>query len=120
MKKIIISLVVAVVAIFTVSFAIMSIDFNRLNKDTYYVQITADGLLEKTKLDNGEIMKRYEYKMDAVNENGDKKELEFSANKNLRKDAYLKIYVKKDTATVTSYDEVAEKELPKKVKSSLK
>lgn len=120
MKKVIISSVIGIVAVFIIGFAVLSVDFNRLNKEAYYVQITEDGVLETTKLESGEIMKLYEYKMNAINKDGENKELEFSANKNLKQEAYLKIYVKKGTSTVTSYDEVALKDLPEKVEKALK
>ena len=45
--------------------------------------------------------------------------LKFSAHKNLRQDAYLKLYVKKETE-VTSFDEVKFHELPAKVQDQMK
>ncbi|MCA9725143.1 MAG: YxeA family protein, partial [Kurthia sp.] len=55
---------------------------------------------------------RYVYKIDVINEDGKHKELEFSANKQLRKGAYLMLYVNKE-GEVTSYDEVSKKDMPK-------
>lgn len=98
---------------------LMTVDFNRLNKDAYYVQITVDGEAEEYKADNGEIFTTYWYESPAYNDKGEEKTLKFSAQKNLRQDAYLQLYVKKE-AEVTSYDEVQFNELPVKVQEQLK
>jgi len=98
---------------------LMTVDFNRLNKETYYVNITADGEVEEYKASNGEIFKMYWYELPTYNKNGKEKTLKFSAQKNLRHDAYLKLYVKKENE-VTSYDEVKFHELPAKVQDQLK
>lgn len=98
---------------------LMTVDFNRLNKDTYYVHITADGEVEEYKASNGEIFKMYWYELPAYNKNGEEKTLKFSAHKNLRHDAYLKLYVKKETE-VSSYDEVKFHELPNKAEDQMK
>lgn len=94
------------------SYAVLTLDFNRFNKERYYIQITQDGEKLEDRLDNGEKMVRYGYKVDAINEDGKHKELEFSANKQLRKGAYLMLYVNKE-GEVTSYDEVSKKDMPK-------
>lgn len=51
----------------------MTVDFNRLNKDTYYVHITAEGEVEEYKVDSGEIFKMYWYELPAYNKNGEEK-----------------------------------------------
>ncbi|MFJ8520408.1 YxeA family protein [Lysinibacillus xylanilyticus] len=98
---------------------LMTVDFNRLNKEAYYVHITTDGKVEEFKASNGEIWKSYWYEIPAYDENGKELTLKFSAQKNLRHDAYMKLYVKKETE-VTSYDEVKFHELPKKVQELMK
>lgn len=98
---------------------LMTVDFNRLNKEAYYVHITTDGEVEEFKANNGEIWKSYWYEVPAYDKNGDEQTLKFSAQKNLRHDAYLKLYVKKETE-VTSYDEVKFHELPTKVQELMK
>ena len=87
--------------------------------DSYYVHITADGEVEEYKADSGQIYQSYWYELPAFNKNGEEKTLKFSAHKNLRHDAYLKLYVKKETE-VTSYDEVKFHELPAKVQDQMK
>jgi uncharacterized protein (TIGR01655 family) len=94
-------------------FAITKIDFNRMNASNYYLQITEDGVQHDTKLDDGSVMTYYSYKLDATNAEGETIPLEFTAHKNLRKDAYLKMYVKNDDQ-VSSYDEVKLEDIPKK------
>ncbi len=50
---------------------------------------------------------------------GKKQKLLFLQTKNLRKGAYLKLYIKEDKG-VTSYEEVPEKEVPSKAAEKLK
>ncbi|MFJ7973718.1 YxeA family protein [Psychrobacillus sp. NPDC096389] len=100
-------------------FAITKIDFNRTNADNYYLQITEDGVPHEDKLDDGSVMTTYSYQLDATNADGKTIPLEFTAQKNLRKDAYLKMYVKKDDQ-VSSYDEVKLEDIPNKAQKQLK
>lgn len=95
-----------------------TVDFNRLGKENMYVHITQDGQVEEERLDSGEIFKRYWYTLDAVEEDGEITTVEFSANKNLRVGAYLKLYVKNDVE-VTSYDEVKETDISEKALKKL-
>ncbi|TQR21728.1 YxeA family protein [Psychrobacillus vulpis] len=100
-------------------FALTKIDFNRMNADNYYLQITEDGVQHENKLDDGSVMISYSYKLEATNADGETIPLEFTAHKNLREDAYLKMYVKKDDQ-VSSYDEVKFEDIPKKAQEKLK
>ncbi|KWW15463.1 MULTISPECIES: YxeA family protein [Peribacillus] len=100
-------------------FALTKLDFNRMNADNYYLQITEDGTQHEHKLDDGSVMTSYSYKLEATNADGETETLEFTAQKNLRKDAYLKVYVK-DEDQVSSYDEVTFEEIPKKAQEKLK
>ncbi|GIN93775.1 hypothetical protein J22TS1_48260 [Siminovitchia terrae] len=95
-----------------------TVDFNRFGKDKAYVQITDAASVKETKMDSGEIMKRYWYKLPAYKENGEMIEVEFSGAKELRKDAYLMLYIK-DGNEVTSYDEVQLNDIPQKAKEKL-
>ncbi|CAH0249562.1 hypothetical protein SRABI96_03143 [Peribacillus sp. Bi96] len=100
-------------------FALSKMDFNRMNASNYYLQITEDGVQHETKLDDGSVMNSYSYKLDATNADGETLLLEFTAQKNLRKDAYLKMYVKNGDE-VSSYDEVKLEEIPEKAQKKLK
>ncbi|MDP7992035.1 YxeA family protein [Bacillus sp. MHSD_36] len=93
-------------------------DLNRMGKDEYYVQITVDGKEYNGKADNGEAYKNYEYKLNGFDKEGKEKELEFTAQKNLRKDAFLRVY-NSDKKGVTAWEEVKKDELPTKVKEKL-
>jgi uncharacterized protein (TIGR01655 family) len=93
-------------------FALTSIDFNRMNANNYYLKITEDGVPHENKLDDGSVMTSYSYKLDATNADGETIPLKFTAQKNLRKNAYLKMYVK-DGDQVSSYDEVKFEDIPK-------
>lgn len=99
-------------------FTFTKIDFNRMNANNYYLQITEDGVPHENKLDDGSVMTSYSYKLDATNEDGKTISLEFTAQKELRQDAYLKMYVKEGDR-VSSYDEVKLEEIPKKAQKLL-
>ncbi|PFC35671.1 hypothetical protein CN300_31490, partial [Bacillus thuringiensis] len=63
-------------------------DINRMGKDEYYVQITTDGKEGVSKSMDDKVMgKEYEYTLSGFDKEGKEKELEFKAQKNLRKEA---------------------------------
>ncbi|WP_336823291.1 YxeA family protein [Sporosarcina sp. USHLN248] len=115
MKKGLIAIGVLAVLLIGAIVALATIDFNRMGKDNAYYQIPAENSVEETKLDSGEIMKRYFYTGTAYKENGEPIEVEFSAAKELKEGAFLKLYLKKGDE-VTSYDEVQPSDIPEKVK----
>ena len=115
MKKGLIAVGVLAILLIGAIVTLATVDFNRMGKDNAYYQIPAKSTVEETKLDSGEIIKRYLYTGTAYKENGESIEVEFSAAKELREGAYLKLYLKKGNA-VTSYDEVAPSDIPDKVK----
>lgn len=98
--------------------ALATIDINRFGKDRLYVQIGEYANVEETRLDSGQIAKRYWYDLPSYDENGEMIKVEFSAAKELRMDAYLMLYVKKGNA-VTSYDEVKWEEIPIQARKKL-
>ncbi|PEV95829.1 hypothetical protein CN428_28500 [Bacillus cereus] len=94
-------------------------DINRMGKDEYYVQITMDGKEGVSKSMDGKVMgKEYEYTLSGFDKEGKEKELEFMAQKNLRKEAFLRLY-HSEKKGVTAWEEVQEDELPKKAKEKL-
>lgn len=119
MKKLVIGFGSIVVLFIAVIIVLATVDFNRIGKDNMYVQIPEQSMVEEMKLDSGEIMTRYWYTVLAYNDKGEEVELEFSAAKELRADAYLMMYVK-DGDQVSSYDEVQEKDIPEKALAQLK
>ena len=96
---------------------IQNVNINRLGADSYYVQIQDSGKKIESKSDNGKIYTDYEYTMKGFNEDGKEKTFTFTAQKNLRKQAYLQVYLKGDE--VKSYQEVQANELPEKAKQKL-
>jgi|SRR5699024_2828060 len=84
-----------------------------IGADQYYVQIEGDGQEYKSQNDT-----RYEYTLNGVDEDGEKEEFTFTAGKQLRKDAHLRIY-SKDHEVIT-YEEVEEGEVPSKALQLLK
>ncbi|MFS8352614.1 YxeA family protein [Bacillus nitratireducens] len=92
-------------------------NLNRLGTDKNYVQITKDGEQLKEKNVNGDTT--YQYKLSGIDKDGKEKEMEFTALKNLRKEAFLLIYYSEEKG-VKSWEEVKKEELPKKVKEKLK
>lgn len=119
MKKVYIGIGAALIVFVGALVALMTVDFNRINKDTYYVQVTTDGEVEEFKLNTGEIAQTYWYELPSYDESGKEQTLKFSATKNLRKAAYLKLYVK-GGKEVSSYDEVQFDEIPTKAQEKLK
>ncbi|WP_377867374.1 YxeA family protein [Bacillus sp. R86525] len=94
-------------------------DINRMGKDEYYVQITMDGKEGVSKSMDGKVMgKEYAYTLSGFDKEGKEKELEFMAQKNLRKEAFLRVY-HSEKKGVTAWEEVQEDELPKKAKEKL-
>ncbi|VXB58702.1 conserved hypothetical protein [Exiguobacterium sp. 8H] len=104
---------IAIVSILIVV-GVTQVDWNRIGKDTLFVEIGGATDVEETTLENGDVMKRYIYTQSAFTEEGDQKEVTFTAGKELREGAFLRLYVK-DEDTVTSYDEVKREELPRPV-----
>ncbi|HDR8066745.1 YxeA family protein [Bacillus thuringiensis] len=94
-------------------------DINRMGKDEYYVQITTDGKEGVSKSMDDKVMgKEYEYTLSGFDKEGKEKELEFKAQKNLRKEAFIRVY-HSEKKGVTAWEEVQEDELPKKAKEKL-
>ncbi|QDS33957.1 YxeA family protein [Brevibacillus brevis] len=117
-KTTIIVLSVILALIIGAVFLLQNVNFNRLGADEYYVQINKEGQKNEVTLDNGEKFTTYDYTLLGYNENGEEKTLTFMAMKELRKDAYLRVFVKEEKG-VTSYQEVKLDELPDKAKEKL-
>ncbi|MEY8458672.1 YxeA family protein [Lactococcus ileimucosae] len=83
-----------------------------------YVKITEDGREKTIKADSGERFINYEYKLTSYDKKGNEKEVSFTAQHNLRKNAYLKLTDNK-VKGITSWEEVQEKDLPSKAKEKL-
>ena len=94
-------------------FAVARIDFNRLGKEHAYYHIGEPASVDETKTDSGSIWKSYRYTGTASTEDGKTIDVEFTAVKQLREGAYLKLYLNKEKE-VTSYDEVQKSEIPGK------
>lgn len=94
---------------------IQNVNINRFGTDQYYVQIQDGTKVDKT--DNVEKYIYYEYTLEGFNKEGNGKTLTFRANKELRKEAYLRLYVKEKG--VSSYQEVQANEIPEPAKVKL-
>ncbi|MFA1822834.1 YxeA family protein [Virgibacillus oceani] len=119
MKKII-GITIGIISILLVAAVVIlaTVDFNRLGKENVYVQVGDPSYTNEHQLDSGEIMTSYWYELPAYRENGSTVKVEFSAQKELRQDAYLKLYVKQGNE-VTSYDEVSWEEVPEAAQEEL-
>ncbi|WP_429841860.1 YxeA family protein [Brevibacillus sp. FIR094] len=117
-KTTIIVLSVILALIIGAVFLLQNVNFNRLGAEEYYVQINKEGQKNGVTLDSGEKFTTYDYTLLGYNENGEEKTLTFMAMKELRKDAYLRVFVKEEKG-VTSYQEVKLDELPDKAKEKL-
>ncbi|MBC2320895.1 YxeA family protein [Listeria booriae] len=118
MKKLFISLIVIIIIIGGVAIAGRFINFHRLGADTYYVKITQDPKITSERASDGSTFTEYHYNLPGYDEDGKEKDMEFFAQKNLRKDAYLEVFWKKDRG-VTSYEEVKKADIPKKAAEKL-
>lgn len=78
----------------------------------YYVEIDDDG---EEYEESG--YTRYEYNLMGFDEDGEVKELSFTAGDQLKQGAYLKVYYKKDD--VITYEEVDADDVPKKAQKLL-
>ncbi|MBU5590625.1 YxeA family protein [Clostridium sp. MSJ-4] len=89
-----------------------TVNVKKVGSKKYYTQIKGKG--EKKGADDIQI---YEYTLPAYDDKGEKKDITFNGMKQLREDAYLKVYMKKDKAI--TYEEVEEKDIPEKAKEGL-
>lgn len=117
MKKKLTVLAVILIILVGINIFLKNVNLNRIGAQEYYVQINQDGKRIEDKSDNGKKYVSYEYALKGFNAKGNEKKLIFKANKTLRKDAYLRIYVK--GSEVSSYQEVQANELPEKAKHKL-
>lgn len=117
MKKFLIGLVSLIVIAFV---GLQIADKVVKGGDEYYVQITTDGQRVDEKDDSGNPYVDYKYSLPGYDKDGNKKELDFNAAKDrpLRREAFLKVTWNKKKG-VTSYEEVQQKQLPKKAAEKL-
>jgi uncharacterized protein (TIGR01655 family) len=117
MKKFLIGLVSLIVIAFV---GLQIADKVVKSGDEYFVQITTDGQRVEEKDDSGNNYVDYKYSLPGYDKDGNKKELDFNANKDrpLRREAFLKVTWNKKKG-VTSYEEVQQKDLPKKAADKL-
>ncbi|MEK4029980.1 YxeA family protein [Pseudobacillus sp. FSL P4-0506] len=119
MKKLILAVGIGIVIIVGALIFMQNVNFNRIGTDKYYTQINGEGSKMEDKGSNGVVYVRYEYELPAYDQDGDKKTLTFTSEKQLREKAYLLLYTKSGKG-VTSYQEIPAKELPEKAAKMLK
>ncbi|MFB5585085.1 YxeA family protein [Bacillus albus] len=109
----------SILVVFATLLVSCDLDFDRRgkNQDRYYVQITTNGEY-KGKPDSKGTYIDYQYKLVGFDEEGKEKEMQFAAPKNLRKEAFLRVYYS-DRKGVTAWEEVEKDELSAKVKEKL-
>ena len=92
--------------------------YNEMNYEKCYVKITENG-----KEDTVGSSTVYDYTLKAYDKKGNEVPVTFSANKNLRLNAYLCVYVRKplknNANEINKYKEVTAEQLPEKVKEKL-
>lgn len=118
MKKIIGSIIVILVIAVGGLLILQNVNLNRLGTDEYYTQIVGQGKMLEDKDTSGVKHVSFEYTLSAFDKDGQEKKLTFTAQKQLRENAYLTLFVK-DDKEVTSYQEVSKEELPKKVSEKI-
>ncbi len=93
-------------------------DVNCMGKDEYYVQITTDAKIKSGVSKEGNKYTEYNYELQGFDENGNEKTVKFNGFKELRKEAFLRVF-HSDKKGVTAWEEVKKDELPGKVKEKL-
>lgn len=81
------------------------------SRETYYVFIKEDGKIEKEGDKPQELLGLYHYRIIGVQSDGHEKELDFTANHNLRHSAYLKVLENKKRGVI-SWEEVQREVVP--------
>ncbi|MFJ8461587.1 YxeA family protein [Lysinibacillus xylanilyticus] len=115
MKKKITLLTTAVLFIGAVIF-LRNVNIHHIGADQYYVQVP-EGKKVEVKTMDGQKAFSYEYTSKGYDKKGSEKTLDFTAIKSLRKNAYLRLYVK--DKGVSSYEEVKQDEIPSKALEKL-
>ncbi|WP_314591881.1 YxeA family protein [Paenibacillus terrigena] len=93
-------------------------EHNPFLKGNDYFTIVGDSYKEQSdKASDGSDHTRYLYNLPGVDKDGKKKDLEFTAQKMLRKNAYLAVTIKADV--VTHWEEVQASDIPSAAKPVL-
>ena len=100
------------IAVLAGGLGVMMIKAKRFGKKQYYTQITQPGLF------NGQELWGYTYEQSAFDEHGKERRLTFLARKNLRLQAYLRVYVA-DEDFVTAWEEVDSGAIPAQARKPL-
>lgn len=100
-----------------VTVGLINIDWHRLGKENAYVQVGDVTNVEETTLDSGEVVRRYVYETEAYTNDGEARDVTFTAAKELRQGAFLMLYMKDEA--VTSYDEVEVSDVPEAAREKL-
>lgn len=116
MKKVLIGLVGFIIVICGLGYGWYQMSYGGTQ---YYVQIRQDGEKKIEKSDTGEKFDFYYYHQNAYDKNGKSKMVLFSADHNLKHDAYLKLTYNAKKG-VTSWEEVKESQLPSPTEKALK
>ncbi|WP_410982859.1 YxeA family protein [Bacillus cereus] len=124
MKKLLITLIAFLVLLGLLMTALVGFDWDlaemkqKLGKDKMYVHITENG--KEYQVDKGDpTWKRYEYNVIAYDKDGNKTSIKLDANKNLKLNAFLRVYVFDEPNSegykgISTYEEVQQSEIPKK------
>lgn len=115
---------IATLFIFALSSVGCSLDKNKIGKTKMYVHITENGKEVNEKGSDGETYSRYFYKLKAYDKNGKEDSVTFSAGKNLKLDAFLRVYVtdktdSKGNKEIGTFEEVKASEIPQEAKEKL-
>lgn len=97
---------------------ILKVDFNRLGKTNVYIEVIEPTEVTEDVLSGGEVMKRYVYEQVAYDEKAEEVKIHFTAHKELRQGAYLRMYLNKKDE-VTSYEEIQLQDVPQKVQEKI-
>lgn len=105
-------IITAFVVVGLISFVALS-KAPRWGRTQYYTKVTTS-----TPADNGQEKWQYEYRLPSYTAEGSTRQMEFTAPKILRRDAYLRIYARSD-GSVTAWEEVKPGDVPNKALEQL-
>lgn len=116
------------ILVFTLCFVALGVtgcgNIKDIGSDKYYIKISVDGKKKLAFKDGDENVYRYDYRdIKAYDKNGNEIKIVFTADKNLRKDAFLEVRIRdaksNELNAILSYKEIQESELPNLAKEKL-
>lgn len=115
MKKILFGVIAVLLILVGAGFAWYRVEYGGT---AYYVKITENGTKTTEKDDQGQTFYLYDYDQKAFDKSGHSRQIEFTADHNLRHQAYLQLTYNQKKG-VTNWEERSSKQVPEKALAQL-